>query len=267
MSASGHRNKLNRRVREQIPGGGQLLDALDALNREADNPRRDRPAAQVAAIRRAAPILARVAQDLRDSVETAAAAAEKETRPAMPAASSELVSGQGPASLPSTPPAGPAAADGISLDLLRASSGRAGLAADEAWTPPAAVVGRMGRMPDADLAAIAGVGPTTLREARERLGIPAYAAPAARPFSGTALRAARAAAKLTAERLASAAGIGGGRAYVSQLEAGRRTPTAATVARLAAALGVPPASLYANDPTGLASQVSRYPTYPPPDPR
>ncbi|HET8630493.1 MAG TPA: helix-turn-helix transcriptional regulator [Thermomicrobiales bacterium] len=68
---------------------------------------------------------------------------------------------------------------------------------------------------------------------------------------GHAVRVRRAERRLSQEGLALASGLD--RAYISQLERGRQSPTLGTVFRLARALGLPPSDLLARAEAELAA--------------
>lgn len=169
---------LNRALRAEIPGAAQLLDATQSLQREADNPRRDRHPAQVRAIREASVALKRLLDGLRKAImesygirgADADEPAQKETRPV--AGASEQDQSSPCPTLPlgllqSTPAGGEAT---LSLAALRPSS--LGDAHDNRqWTPPLAIVELMGKLSAEELAKMAGVSSQTIRREMDRLGI------------------------------------------------------------------------------------------------
>jgi hypothetical protein len=140
------RDLLNRAVRAEVPGGGELIDACHRIRAELERPDSRRTPEDMHDMRKSREAIEAVLDRLREGVcrrwgirtETDA-----------------------------TPPVEPTPAHPVGASPVeRATDART-------WTPPAAIVARMGHESDVVLAQECGVSTSVISRARDRLGIPA----------------------------------------------------------------------------------------------
>jgi hypothetical protein len=162
------REVVNRAIRAEVPGGGLLLDLIMLVHQM-----RQRNACPQAVMDRLQAIRDAMAEHVVRTSDPQDAG-QKPAPPDVPAVIEKPVV-EGIEALKSAPPE-PAATGAISLAALAASRK---LTAEEAaaWTPPAAIVEIMGKVPDRQVAELAGVSPQVISRERRRLGIDPAVAP------------------------------------------------------------------------------------------
>lgn len=148
---------LNRAVRAETPGADDMFEAAQKIRCELDNPGPHRTPEDKHTLRKTLVSLDGILDSLRADVCR---------RYRIPGQAGE----PGPEVAPSPAP--------IALDALKPPPPAEPLTHAErrAWTPPAAIVERMGHASDADVAREAGVSATQIATCRDRLGIAAYEA-------------------------------------------------------------------------------------------
>lgn len=186
------RQRLNKALRAEMPGGIQLLDAISEMQAYFQRPSGQRDARHDTSIRQALEQAMDAADGLRESVMAAYGIGTNDTpRPQGPGREESKAAVATVQSVPIHAPVGdstglpsvtsfqstpakplPDGEPGLSLDLLRPST-RGDAHDNRTWTPPAVVVEQMGRISDIELSRITGVSAGTIRRERERLGIAA----------------------------------------------------------------------------------------------
>lgn len=177
------RHVVNAAIRVEIPGGGDLLDLMELVHQM-----RQRGAVPQAVLDRLRIIRDRMAEHvMRDRPKDVAhphGTGRTSVSAGKPTPSLSRVFQSTP------PPKSGGDNGGLKLDALRPSSqddARASPA--RGWTPPAAIVEQMGKLPDEQLAALAGVSASLVRDRREDLGIPPVRRGGRRPGAGRPWRA------------------------------------------------------------------------------